>query len=174
MTNPTLFHVIFFLKVICICFIHLPTLWCTIRICGILRHDMFHLKKLRVLWGFKVSAQDQQNATHFALTPFHTKYFTQYVTHMGFRVVCGSRCPGTWAWPFKNRHATTLKFVKPIVDSRHRKRRATICSIQAFFDFTAPFSFQKRESNERPILLFLHFSKIRQLDIFHTQFKQNY
>jgi len=77
-----------------------------------------------------------------------------------------------WAWHIKNRRATTLKLVKPIFDGRHRKSRVTVHSIQALFDFAARFPFQKQESNYRPILLFLHFSKIRGHVRFHTQSKQ--
>jgi len=82
-------------------------------------------------------------------------------------ILRGSLFRGTWARLVKNRRATTLKLVKPIFEKR---RRVTIHTIQALFDFAARFAFQKHESNHRPILLFLHFSKIR----FHTQSKQNY
>jgi len=87
-------------------------------------------------------------------------------------ILRGSRFRGTWAWLIKNRRATTLKLVKPIFDGRHRKSRVTVHSIQALFDFAARFPFQKQESNYRPILLFLHFSKIRGHVRFHTQSKQ--
>ena len=67
-----------------------------------------------------------------------------------------------------------LKLVKTIFDGRHRRRRVTVHSIQALFDFAARFPFQKQESNHRLILLFIHFSKICRLARFHTWSKQNY
>jgi len=62
-----------------------------------------------------------------------------------------NRFRGTWAWLIKNRRETTLKLVKPIFDGRHRRRRVSVHSIQALFDF-----------------FFLHFSKIRGHVRFHT------
>ena len=53
----------------------------------------------------------------------------------------------------------TLKLVKPIFDDRHRRRRVTLHSIQALFDFAARFPFQKQESNHRRILFFSIFVK---------------
>jgi len=74
----------------------------------------------------------------------------------------------------QNRRATTLKLVKQIFDGRHRRRRVNVHSIQELFHFAARFPFEKQESNHRPILLFLHFSKIREHVRFHTQSKRNY
>ena len=89
-------------------------------------------------------------------------------------ILCGIRFRGTWAWFIKNQCATTLKLVKPIFDGRHRRRRVTVHSIQALFDFAARFPFQKQESNHRPIFLFFHFCKIRGHARFDTRSKQNY
>jgi hypothetical protein len=95
--------------------------------------------------------------------------------HGFFHVILhGSYFRGTWAWLIKNRRVTTLKLVKPIFDSHHRRRRVTVHSIQALFDFAARFPFQKQESNHQPILLFFHFSKICRHTRFHMLSKQNY
>lgn len=59
----------------------------------------------------------------------------------------------TWAWLIRNRCATMLKLVKPIFNGHARKRRVTVCSIQALFDFTAPFICFCRGQNK--LLLFL-------------------
>lgn len=64
-------------------------------------------------------------------------------------ILSGSPFQTTWVWLIKNRDVTTLKLVKPIIDGRHRMRRVTVYSVQALFDFTAPFSFQKPEFNRR-------------------------
>jgi len=71
--------------------------------------------------------------------------------------------------------------IRPIWPWRGRKCLAgalswivTVHSIQALFDFAARFPCQKQESNHRPILLFLHFCKIRGHVRFHTQSKLNY
>jgi len=59
-------------------------------------------------------------------------------------------------------------------DVRLRRRRVTVHSIQALFDFAERFPFEKQESGHRPILLSLHFSKIRGHVRFHKQSKQNF
>ena len=89
-------------------------------------------------------------------------------------ILCGSRFRGTWAWLIKNRLTTTLKLVKLIFDVRHRRRRVTVQSIQALFDFVAWFPFQKQESYHRPILLFFHFCQINAHICSHMRSKQNY
>jgi hypothetical protein len=89
-------------------------------------------------------------------------------------ILRGSHFRGTWAWLIKNQRVTTVKLVKPIFYSCHQRRRVTVHSIQALFDFAAQFPFQKQELNHRPILLFFHFSKIRGHACFHTWSKQYY
>jgi len=66
------------------------------------------------------------------------------------------------------------KLVNPIFNGRHRRRKVTVHSIQALFDFDARFPFQKQESNHRSILVFFHFSKIRGHASFQNKSKQNY
>ena len=138
-----------------------------------------------LLWsGLTVALGVQSEQTrHPSLRQLsHAQYFMQDMTHAVFEMhtvsaisrtfnrrfantrswiffTLGSRFRGTWAWLIKNRRATTLKLVKPILDGRNRRRRVAIHNIQALFDFAARFPLQIQESNYRPILIFSIFVK---------------
>ncbi|XKL63430.1 hypothetical protein PGB90_005794 [Kerria lacca] len=72
-------------------------------------------------------------------------------------ILCGSRFRGTRAWLIKNRRATTLKLVKPIFDSLHRRRRVIVHIIQALFDFAAHFPPKNKNESPTDIALFRFF-----------------